>query len=355
MARKGATARGPKKTATPARGAQPAPAQQRKQQAPPPQQRQATQQQQRQAAATPTFKYEENKAAFEGLTPEQRQRYQRLLQNKNRKAANEYLAKVSGAAVRMPGQKGPAAPAAPAEPAAPTPESVTQEGFIGAGEAYQDIVGQFKEFDPYQVQQRYEPGFQQEMERARQNVLGQFERRNQRQFEQQRTSLQQQIAERGLDPASPAAQELMRQQNEREDMARQEAMSAAEQAAYSVQQQGFGQAGQLAMMPYEQWGAIQQPYIAGIGAQYQQQQLSAQQQFEREQQRKQLASAERIARMSRSGGGGGGQQGPTLYERMEAEALGRGYGQGQQQNPWASAAQGFAAGVGQGVGRWIGS
>lgn len=341
MARRGATTRDPRRTATPARGAQPAPAQQ-----------QAAPAQQRQAAQTPTFKYEENKAAFEGLTPEQKQRYQRILQNRDRKAANEYLAKVSGAAVRMPGQK---AAAAPAGPAAPTPESVTQEGFMGAGEAYQDIVGQFKEFDPYQMQQQYEPGFQQEMERARQNVMGQFERRNQRQFEQQRTNLQQQIAERGLDPASPAAQELMRQQNEREDMARQEAMSAAEQAAYSVQQQGFGQAGQLAMMPTEMWQGIQQPYIAGIGAQYQQQQLSAQQQFEREQQRRQLASAERIARMSRGGGGGGGQQGPTLYERMEAEALGRGYGQGQQQNPWASAAQGFAAGVGQGVGRWVAS
>ena len=320
MARKGATARDPKKTATPARGAQP----------------------------PPTFKYEENKAAYEGLTPEQRQRYQRLLQNKDRKAANEYLAKISGAAVRMPGQKGPAAPAGPA---APTPESVTQEGFMGAGGAYQDIVGQFKEFDPSQMQQKYEPGFQQEMERARQNVLGQFERRNQRQFEQQRTSLQQQIAERGLDPASPAAQELMRQQNEREDMARQEAISAAEQAAYSVQQQGFGQAGQLAMMPYEQWQAIQQPYIAGIGAQYQQQQLSAQQQFEAQQQRRQLQSAERIARMSR-GGGGGGQQGPTLYERMEAEALGQGYNQPPRQNLGANIAQGVTAGATQGITNW---
>lgn len=326
MARRGATTRDPKKTDTPAKGAQP----------------------------TPTFKYEENKAAFEGLTPEQKQRYQRLLQNKDRKAANEYLAKVSGAAVRMPGQKGPTTPAGPA---APTPESVTEEGFMGAGEAYQDIVGQFKDFDPYQMQQRYEPGFQQEMERARQNVMGQFERRNQRQFEQQRTSLQQQIAERGLDPASPAAQELMRQQNEREDMARQEAMSAAEQAAYSVQQQGFGQAGQLAMMPYEQWGAIQQPYIAGIGAQYQAREAQLQREFEAAMRRGDRASAERIARMSRSGGGGGGGGQPPLtpYQRMELEQLNQGYNQPPQQNPWASAAQGFAAGVGQGVGRWVAS
>jgi hypothetical protein len=345
MARRGATTRDPRRTATPARGTQPAPTQQ---QAAPAQQRQATQQQQ--AASAPTFKYEENKAAYEGLTPEQKQRYQRLFQNKDRKAANEYLAKVSGAAVRMPGQK---AAAAPTGPAAPTPESVTQEGFMGAGEAYQGIVDRFQGFDPYQVQQQYEPGFQQEMEKARQNVLGQFERRNQRQFEQQRTSLQQQIAERGLDPASPAAQELTRQQNEREDMARQEAMSAAEQAAYSVQQQGFGQAGQLAMMPYEQWQAIQQPYIAGISAQYGRQDLSAQQQFAAQEAEKERRNRLQLARMARSGGGGGGGQ-PALtpYQRMELENLGQGYNQGQQQNPYANVAQGVVAGATQGVTNW---
>ncbi len=320
MARRGATTRDPKKTNTPNKGAETA----------------------------PTFKYQENKAAFEGLAPEQRQRYQRLLQNKDRKAANEYLAKVSGAAVRMPGQK---AAAAPAGPAAPTPESVTEEGFMGAGEAYQGLVEDFQGFDPYQMQQKYEPGFQQEMDRARQNVMGQFERRNQRQFEQQRTSLQQQIAERGLDPASPAAQELMRQQNEREDMARQEAMSAAEQAAYSVQQQGFGQAGQLAMMPTEMWQGIQQPYIAGIGAQYGQQQQQQQQDWQARQAELDRRNQRWMLRNQPRGGGGGGQQGPTLWGRIEAESLGQ--GQGQQVNPGASFVQGVTTGVGQGINRWI--
>jgi hypothetical protein len=277
----------------------------------------------------------ENLAIYNTMTPEQQARYRKIRANKGGPEALKYLQQFQGQAAAT----------------GPTPESVTEQGFMGAGEAYGDVLQRFQGFDPYQMQQQYEPGFQQEMDRARQNVLGQFERRNQRQFEQQRTSLQQQIAERGLDPASPAAQELMRQQNEREDMARQEAMSAAEQAAYSVQQQGFGQAGQLAMMPYEQWQAIQQPYIAGIGAQYGQQQLSAQQQFEAQQQKQQLASAERIARMSR-GGGGGGSQGPSLYERMEAEALGRGYNQQPQQNPWANVAQGVATGATQGITNW---
>jgi hypothetical protein len=321
MARRGATTRDPKKTDTPKRGADPA----------------------------PTFKYQENKAAFEGLAPEQRQRYQRLLQNKDRKAANEYLAKVSGAAVRMPGQK---AAAAPAGPAAPTPESVTEEGFMGAGEAYGGLLEDFEKFDPYENQAKYDPIYSQEMERARQNIMSQFDRRNQRQFEQQRTSLQQQIAERGLDPASPAAQELMRQQNERETFAQQEAMSAAEQAADARQQQLFGQAGQTAGMRYDIFGSTFNPaYMAGIGATYQAREAQLQRQFEEAMRKGDRASAERIARMARSGGGGG-QQGPNLYERMEAGALGQGYGQGQQQNPWATAAQGFAAGVGQGVTNW---
>ena len=278
----------------------------------------------------------ENLAIYETLTPEQQARYRKIRANKGGPEALKFLQRFQSQT-----------------PEGPTPESVTEEGFMGAGQAYGDVLERFKTFDPYQMQQQYEPGFQQEMERARQNVMGQFERRNQRQFEQQRTSLQQQIAERGLDPASPAAQELMRQQNEREDMARQEAMSAAEQAAYSVQQQGFGQAGQLAMMPYEQWGAIQQPYIAGIGAQYQAREAQLQREFEAAMRRGDRASAERIARMSRSGGGGGGQQGPTLYERMEAEALGQGYNQGQQVNPGAAFGQGLAAGAGQGISNWI--
>jgi hypothetical protein len=334
MARRGATTRDPRRTATPARGAQSAPAQQRKQQAPPPQQRQAAQ--------TPTFKYEENKAAFEGLTPEQKQRYQRLLQNKDRKAANEYLAKVSGAAVRMPGQK---AAAAPTGPAAPTPESVTQEGFMGAGEAYGGLLEEFERFNPYENQAKYDPIYSQEMERARQNIMSQFERRNQRQFEQQRTSLQQQIAERGLDPASPAAQELMRQQNERETFAQQEAMSAAEQAADARQAQMFGQAGQTAGMRYDIFGSTFNPaYMAGISAQYGQQQLQQQQDWQARQAELDRRNQRWMLRNQPRGGGGGGGQPPlTPWQRIEAESLGQ--GQAPQQNPWAAGMQGVVAGA----------
>jgi hypothetical protein len=232
-----------------------------------------------------------------------------------------------------------------AAPTGSTPESVTQEGFMGSANLYGNMMERFQGFDPYQMQQQYEPGFQQEMDRARQNVMGQFERRNQRQFEQQRTSLQQQIAERGLDPASPAAQELMRQQNERETFAQQEAMSAAEQAAYGVQQQAFGQAGQLATMPYDIYGSTFAPaYMAGIGAQYGQQQQQQQQDWQARQAELDRRNQRWMLRNQPRGGGGGGQQPPTLWDRIQAERLENGYGQ-PQQNPWATGMQGVVAGA----------
>tara|TARA_R110000868_G_scaffold31617_3_gene115774 strand:- start:3273 stop:4217 length:945 start_codon:yes stop_codon:yes gene_type:complete len=229
-----------------------------------------------------------------------------------------------------------------------TREQQVEQGFEAGGQAYGDIVNRFRNFDPYQMQSQYQPGFQTEMDKARQNVLGTFERRNQEEFQRQQEDVQRQIAERGLDPASPAAQALYKQTNVRQDLARQEAMSAAETAAYGIQEQGFGQAYKTAMAPYEQFQAIQAPYVAGVGAQYQGEQLTQQQQFAKE-----LAALENKYKLQQMramprGGGGGGQPGPTLYERMQAETLGQGYGQ-QQPNPWANVAQGVAQGVGAGI------
>jgi len=317
MARKGATTRDPKKTTTPTKGAKP-------------------------GTSTPTdtkFKYEENRAAFEGLNAQQKERYQRVLQNKGRKAANEYLAKTSGGQVRMPGQKGPAAPAAP------TPESVTEEGFLGAGAVYQDMLKRFQG-------EQYQPNFEPEMERARQNVMQQFERRNAEEFGRQQVDVQRQIAERGLDPNSEAAQGLYKQLNQRQDLARQEAMSAAEQAAYGVRQQQFTEANTLAMRPYEQFGALLPPYMAGVGAQYQNQQLQQQQGWEAKQAELERQNRLQIARMSQ---GGGGAAGPTPYDRMLAGEIAGGYNQQPQPNPWAAGIASFIGAAGNAWGRSMGS
>ena len=225
---------------------------------------------------------------------------------------------------------------APQGPAAPTPESVTQEGFMGAGKAYADMLNRFQG-------EQYQPNFEAEMERARQNVMGQFDRRNAQAFAQQRQDFETSMANRGIAPGGEQYNRELKALTDRQDMARQEAMGAAEQAAYGVQQQQFGQAGDLAMRRYEQWGVLQQPYMAGIQAQYQSQEAMLQRQFEEAMRRGDRASAERIARMSRGGGGGGGQQGPTLYDRMEMGQLDTGYNQPAQQNPFANIAQGVVA------------
>lgn len=227
-------------------------------------------------------------------------------------------------------------------PVGPTPESVTQEGFMGAGQAYQNMLNRFQG-------EQYQPNFEAEMERARQNVMGQFERRNAQAFAQQRQDFETAMANRGIAPGGEQYNRELKALTDRQDMARQEAMGAAEQAAYGVQQQQFGQAGDLAMRKYEQWNVLQQPYMAGIGAEYQSQEAALQRQFEEAMRRGDRASAERIARMSRGGGGGGGQQGPTLYERMQAGELGSGYGQGQQVNPWAAIGQNIASGGSQAI------
>jgi len=294
------------------------------------------------ATSAPTFKYEENKAAYGGLNEKQQARYNTILANKGRGAANKFLQQASGGQVVMPGGKRAGQPAGPA---APTPESVTQEGFMGAGDVYTGLVEDLGNFDPAAAQREYEQTYSQEMDRARQNVMGQFERRNAEEFERQNVDTQRQIVERGLDPNSPAAQALMRQNTQRQDLARQEAMSAAEQAASGVNQQMFNQFYQSNMMKPEMWQAYQQPYIAGIGAQYGQQQLTQQQQFEARQAELERRNRLQMARMS-GGGGGGGQAGPTLYEQLQANQLSQGYNQQPQPNPFAAAAGSFAGSFG---------
>jgi len=241
---------------------------------------------------------------------------------------------------------------APQGPAAPTPESVTQEGFMGAGQAYQDMLQKFQgeQYQPnFEQEMQRARHFEQEMERARQNVMGQFDRRNAQAFAQQRQDFETSMANRGIAPGGEQYNRELKALTDRQDMARQEAMGAAEQAAYGVQQQQFGQAGDLAMRPYEQWGVLQQPYMAGIGAQYGRQDLLAQQQFAAQEAEKERRNRLQLARMSRGGGGGGGQQAPTLYDRMEMGQLDTGYNQPAQQNPWANVTQGVVAGTTQGI------
>jgi hypothetical protein len=299
-----------------------------------------------------TFRHEENQAAFNQLNPAQQARYRKILANKGKAEANKFLGQASGAPVVMPGGR---RVNEPTQPAAETPyadlprEKQVERAMESGGQAYENLVNRYMTSDPYQMQQRYEPGFTQEMDRARQNVLSQFERRNQEEFARQNLATQQSIVERGLDPNSEAAQALMRANTQRQDLARQEAQSAAEQAAYSVQQQGFGQAYQSGMMPYEQFQAINAPFMAGVGAQYTQEEAQRQRAFEAQQAERTRQAQLQAARIGRSGGGAA----PDPYAAFNQYVAGQTMQNYQPAQPkpniGASVVQGVTAGATSGI------
>jgi hypothetical protein len=285
----------------------------------------------------------------------------------------------------------PGAPPPPPGQPAPPPllGDVQGAGYAGLNELMGRAVGQGA----------FKPGdFTAQMEQARNTVMQQFNRRNEEEFGRQNLQVQQQIAERGLDPNSEAAQALMRANSQRQDFARQEALNAAEQAAYGVQAQGFNQGVTTYQMPFENMqnfmpfyeGGVgmfqqgraltQQERMAGIEAGYTGQQIAqqakaskdlaefeaAQKQmlmqmgfdeqkatdainFERE--KAKMRYAAKLAKQNSGGGGGGAapQQELTAYEKM-IEAM---YAQGGSQSKQPSAGTSGVLGVAQGIGSGI--
>jgi hypothetical protein len=266
-------------------------------------------------------------------------RMQRRLDYLKRVRPNDPQVRSLSAKIRNAG--GGAAPAAGAAgPAQISPEQASQNMF-------QQFSQQASQFDPATYQSQYGNQFGSEMERTRQNIMGTFQRRNAEEFARQQEENERTILERGLDPASPAAEALRKQLNVRQDLARQEAMSSAEAQAYEVQQQGFEQAKDTALMPGAIWQQFKEPFLGQREYEYQRKLKE----MENRQRRWELRNQPRAG-----GGGGGGAPQPSAFDRyMEQEFLNR-YAQGQGQpgvDPWGAAAQGFAAGLGQGVGSAI--
>lgn len=308
------------------------------------------------------FKHQENQAAYSTLNPQQQARYRKILANKGAKEANTFLGKASGKQVVLPGGKRRGQPAPSGPPNEPPPgvpfEQLTPEQQMGemadvGGGLYQQMAGYSGQFNPQTFQQQYEGQFQGAMDRARQSVMSQFEQRNAQAFGQERQDFETAMANKGIAPGSPQYAREMQMLTDRQDRARQEAMNAAEQAAQGVQQQAFQQATGVAMMP----GEIQQQYQAPVMAQYGQaanmSTLAQQQQYAKE-----LAALENKYRLQQiratpRGGGGGGGGGMSAYDQyVLQQTMGR-YDQGQpQQNPWATAAQGFAQGAGAAATNW---
>ena len=218
-----------------------------------------------------------------------------------------------------------------------SPEQQAEQMSGTSGSVYEQMAGYAGQFDPATMQSQYSPIYSEEMERARQNVMGQFERQMAPEFQRQQEQFQQMAAERGLDPNSVAYKTQLQQLNERQDAARQQAMSSAETAAQGVQQSMFSQAGQMAMMPGQIASQFQDPYKLNFAQMLEQQKMA----FEARQ-----AELERQNRLQIARTQGSGNQGPTPYDRYIAERIEGGYGGGQQPNPFAGAATGFVSGFG---------
>lgn len=271
--------------------------------------------------------------------------------------------KVDGYGKRLGGQSKPFVPAkqnpfapkastpttqGPPAPAAPTPQEQIQGGMEGL---VREGIDYARDFNPTTFQGKYEPGFQEGMQREYDRVYSQFERKNQDLFAQQNQQLQQSLVERGLDPNSPAYQALTKQLAEQQTSARQDAQNAAWQQALGAQQQFFNQATGTALLPSQ----IASPYLELYGQQQgltaQQQEAQRQRDFDEAMRRGDRASAERIAQMSRGGGGGGNaaQNAYAQYVMNQYQQPQQGQGQSTLNAGVAGAAQGIGAGITRGL------
>lgn len=137
---------------------------------------------------------------------------------------------------------------------------------------YNANQGLMQQMQYAQQQGAFNPGsFQEQMDKAYNNVMSQFERTTQEQFAREQKDFQQMAAERGLDPNGEAYKALQKQVFDRQDMARQNAMSSAQQAAQGVQAQAYGQATNTYQMPFQQMQAFNPMYQSQAGMQSQMQ------------------------------------------------------------------------------------
>jgi len=202
-----------------------------------------------------------------------------------------------------------------------------------------------------QQQGQFQPGsFGEQMNKAYGDVMQQFQQTTGPQFQREQAEFAQMAAEHGLDPNSEAYRSLQGQLSQRQDLARQQAMNQASQAAQAVQAQGFEQAAQQYQMPAQMLGQFA-PFYGQMGEDVRQQNLLA---FQGQQgaldRATQIKLANIQAQAARGGGGLSLQDQFALSDRQTANqiaaALALGGGQQQQRQPnfWETAG---ATAVGQ--------
>jgi hypothetical protein len=233
------------------------------------------------------------------------------------------------------------------QPTGPSPEQMGED-------LYKQYADYARSFNPQTFQQQYEPQFNEQMNKAYEATMNQFNLRNERAFAQQKEALDQEAANKGWSPSGELYQRRFREMQDAQNQARQEAQNQAWQQAQGVQQQGFQQATGTALLPAQIMEPAMFPYQAGMAQQYNMQTLGQQQQFEARQNALNRAAQERVARMSR--GGGGGDNSMNAFDQyMMEQTAGRYAPQGPQVNPVAtglqSGAQSFATIYGAQLGR----
>ena len=123
-----------------------------------------------------------------------------------------------------------------------TPEEQDKALVKEGGAAFINMAEFGDSFDPNNPYAKFETGFLRTRNRAYNDVMSQFERSTQDEFARQNAQFQQRMAEQGIDPQSATYQGQYKALADAQGRARQEAMSAATNKSYEVQNQVYTQA-----------------------------------------------------------------------------------------------------------------
>lgn len=122
-------------------------------------------------------------------------------------------------------------------------------------------------FNQLQQQGAFNPGdYTDTYHEAMNNVMGEFELQNKEQFQYDNSAMEQQIAERGIDPQGEQARRMRDQLYKNQDKARQQSMYQGEQFGRSLQQQRFEQDLSRYNVPASQLQAVQGYFAGQLGS-----------------------------------------------------------------------------------------
>lgn len=186
-----------------------------------------------------------------------------------------------------------------------------------------------------------QPDFSSQLESARQNVYGQFQRTMEPEFERQQMQLRQRLAEQGIDPNSGAYQAQMKILNDSQNAARQNAMSEAFTQGAGYQQQGFTQDVTSRMLPFQIGQAGSDPWKLQYSAM-----------IEAQQKEKDREAALKQAKIGGSSAIGAAQiQAQSARDIAAMQAMNQ-YNQPKQPSFGSGFAQGLGTGSGMAATNW---